>query len=139
MKQVLRSLAAGIIIECSHFCGGIHFLLGHAKWPRQWNSPNMAAPWRKTLFSIYAINVTIDLPSLIAGCLSRTILLSTMTVLIKCPTSFLELVDGIERGSFIAGPDQCELMWTLSNVSSLLCFLVFPKKRRNKTEHSVQV
>ena len=50
IKQVLRSLAPGITIKCSYFCGGIHFLLGHAKWLRQWNSPNMAAPWRKALF-----------------------------------------------------------------------------------------
>ena len=50
IEQVLRSLSPGIIIECSHFCGGMHFLLAHAKWPRWWNSPNMATPWRKTLF-----------------------------------------------------------------------------------------
>ena len=28
--QVLCSLASAITIMCSHFCGGIHFLLGHA-------------------------------------------------------------------------------------------------------------
>ena len=32
-EQVLRSLAPSITIKCTHFCWGIHFLLGHAKWP----------------------------------------------------------------------------------------------------------
>ena len=55
-KQVLCSLAPSITTKCTHFCRGIHFLLGHAKWPPLPDCIQYGSPLAESDLMKYAMN-----------------------------------------------------------------------------------